>query len=93
MVPPITSPSSYPYLLVVLAKVPVTDLSSSASHTTAYTTLKANLQELLRRLRIMIESRGPAFGNLASSDGEKVIDVSFGISDLQHAPAYHRRPG
>ena len=74
----------YPYLLVVLHKVAVADMTSPASHTIAYTTLKANLQELERRLRIMIKTRGPTFGGLASSDGEKVNDVEFGIPDLGH---------
>jgi hypothetical protein len=69
--------TAYPYLLVAVHSGAVSDLSSAASHTTAYTTLKANLQELARRLRIMVDSRG-VFGGLASSDGEKVWDVELG---------------
>jgi len=69
--------TAYPYLLVAVTSVKVTDLSSPAAHTTAYTTLKANLQELARRLRLMVDGRG-VFGGLASSDGERVWDVTLG---------------
>lgn len=69
--------SAYPYLLVAVHGVQVANLSDPASHTTAYTALKTNLQELARRLRLMVDSRG-VFGRLTSTDGETVYDVNLG---------------
>lgn len=61
--------SEYPYILAIVY-----------GHKT-YLTLKANLQELARRLRLAIWNRG-AFGGLASSDGERVWDVELGDVEL-----------
>jgi hypothetical protein len=69
--------TAYPYLLVAVHGERVSDMSSASSHTTAYTTLKANLQELARRLRLMVDGRG-VFGGLAATDGERVWDVTLG---------------
>lgn len=59
----------YPYIIAVVA-----------SHAT-YTTLKANLQELARRVRILLDTRG-VFGPLASTDGEQVNDVVLGNIEI-----------
>jgi|WetSurMetagenome_2_1015567.scaffolds.fasta_scaffold02313_14 hypothetical protein len=61
--------SEYPYLLAVVY-----------GHEN-YLTLKANLQELARRLRLSIWERG-VFGGLASSDGERVWDTELGDIEL-----------
>jgi hypothetical protein len=60
---------AYPYILAVVY-----------GHAT-YTTLKANMQELARRLRVCVWSRG-VFGGLAASDGERVWDVELGDVEL-----------
>jgi len=57
--------AEYPYILAIVY-----------GHT-AYLTLKANLQELARRLRLSLWDRG-SFGGMASSDGERVWDVDLG---------------
>ena len=59
----------YPYLLAAVY-----------SHA-VYTTLKANLQELARRLRMSVWNRG-VFGALTASDGEWVWDVILGNVEL-----------
>lgn len=60
---------TYPYIIAIVA-----------SHAT-YTTLKANLQELARRVRIMLDTRG-VFGPLASTDGEQIYDVALGDCEI-----------
>lgn len=60
----------YPYMLVAV------------TGNAAYATLKANLQELGRRLRILATTRA-AFGRLTATDGEYVWNTELGAQALQ----------
>ena len=61
--------AEYPYLLAVVY-----------GHAT-YLTLKANLQELTRRLRLSMWNRG-VFGGMMATDNERVWDVELGDVEM-----------